>query len=403
MNRVVSINRTFSTLSHQTCRRFHVSVPTLNKDYYKILGVSRNSSDEDIKKSFRKLAMKNHPDKHTGDSRKEAEEKFKEITQAYEVLSDPQKRQGYDLYGEEGVGQHDHSSQHAEDIFNMFFGGGGRQVRRQNQDVLQQVQFTLEDAYKGTTKTISTTVNTSCSTCNGTGSMKKDGHKTCSMCGGMKFVQVRPGFLQECPGCKGQGTTIDPQHRCIKCHGKKTVPSVNSLQVDIKRGAENGDRILYEGKGDHSDSSLPPGRLFVEMVQASHPLFTRKGDDLVMTKSIDMKESICGASVSFKHLDGRQVDLVSPKGVVIKDQSVLEVEGLGMPLEDRPKRFGKLFIQFTVRDCTLTSEQLDGMKQIFGVVDREAKEGQIEMKPRKETRRKEERTSDGGGNGCKVQ
>lgn len=296
--------------------------------YYDILGVSKNASQDDLKKAYKKAAIKNHPDKG-GDP-----EKFKELAQAYEVLSDPEKREIYDQYGEDalkegmggGAGGHD-----PFDIFQSFFGGspfggssrGGRRQRR-GQDVVHPMKVSLEDLYLGTTKKLSLTRNGICSKCKGKGSKSGDS-MTCPGCqgSGMKVTirQLGPSMMQQmqhpCNECKGTGETINEKDRCSACKGEKVVPEKKVLEVVVEMGMQNGQKITFPGAADEAPDTITGDVIFV-IQQKEHPKFKRKGDDLFVEHNLSLTEALCGFQFVLTHLDGRQLLIKSNPGELVK-------------------------------------------------------------------------------------
>ncbi|CAN0863256.1 DnaJ protein homolog [Linum grandiflorum] len=313
-----------------------------NTKYYEILGVPKNAAPEDLKKAYRKAAMKNHPDKG-GDP-----EKFKELAQAYEVLSDPEKREIYDQYGEdalkEGMGGGG-GGHNPFDIFESFFGGGGGSSRgrrqRRGDDVVHPLKVSLEDLYLGTTKKLSLSRNVICSKCSG----------KCAGCqgSGMKVSirQLGPGMIQQmqhpCKECKGTGESISDMDRCSQCKGAKVVP-------EKKKGMQNGQKITFPGEADEAPETITGDIVFV-LEQKEHPRFKRKGDDLFVEHSLPLTEALCGFRFVLTHLDGRQllIKSLSVPGEVVKPDSFKAINDEGMPMYQRPFLKGRLYIHFTVK------------------------------------------------------
>ncbi|PRQ58907.1 putative chaperone DnaJ [Rosa chinensis] len=346
-----------------------------NSKYYEILGVSKTTSAEDLKKAYKKAAMKNHPDKG-GDP-----EKFKELAQAYEVLSDPEKRQVYDQYGEDGLkegmqpGGHDPS-----DIFSSFFGGrgspfggmpggGGGRRQRRGEDVVHSLKVSLEDLYLGTSKKLSLSRNVLCSKCKGKGS--KSGASTkCDGCKGtgMKVTvrQFGPSMFQQlqhaCDDCKGTGETIRAKDRCGQCKGEKVVQEKKVLQVHVEKGMQNGQKITFPGEADEAPDTVTGDIVFV-IQQKEHPKFKRKMDDLFVEHSLSLTDALCGFQFVLNHLDGRQLLIKSNPGQVVKPDSFKAVNDEGMPMYQRPFMKGKLYIHFSVEfPETLSLEQVKALE-----------------------------------------
>ncbi|XP_078442710.1 dnaJ protein homolog [Wolffia australiana] len=330
-----------------------------NSRYYEILGVSKDSSQDDLKRAYRKAAIKNHPDKG-GDP-----EKFKELAQAYEVLSDPEKREIYDQYGEDalkegmggGGGGHD-----PFDIFQSFFGGspfgggssrGGRRQKR-GEDVIHPLKVSLEDLYSGTSKKLSLSRNVICSKCKGKGS-KSGASLRCPGCQGsgikVSIRQLGPGMIQQmqhpCNQCKGTGETINDKDRCTSCKGEKVVQEKKVLEVHVEKGMQNGQKITFPGEADEAPDCVTGDIVFV-LQQKEHPKFKRKGDDLFLEHTLSLTEALCGFQFVLTHLDARQLLIKSSPGEVIKPDQFKAINDEGMPMYQRPFMRGKLYIHFTV-------------------------------------------------------
>lgn len=344
--------------------------------YYEILGVSKNASQDDLKKAYKKAAIKNHPDKG-GDP-----EKFKELAQAYEVLSDPEKREIYDQYGEEALkeGMGGGGGGHNPfDIFESFFGGnpfggGGSRGRRQRrgEDVVHPLKVSLEDLYLGTSKKLSLTRNVICSKCNGKGSKSGESMK-CTGCqgSGMKVSirQLGPSMIQQmqhpCNECKGTGETISDKDRCPQCKGEKIVPEKKVLEVIVEKGMQNGQKITFPGEADEAPDTVTGDIVFV-LQQKEHPKFKRKGDDLFVEHTLALTEALCGFQFVLTHLDGRQLLIKSNPGEVVKPDSFKAINDEGMPMYQRPFMKGKLYIHFTVDfPDSLTPDQVKAIETIL--------------------------------------
>lgn len=301
------------------------------RDYYETLGVSKTASEDELKKAFRRLAMKYHPDRNPNN--KAAEEKFKEFKEAYEVLSDPKKRQAYDQFGHAGVssaggqgggGFGGFSSGgggvNFEDLFGGFgdifgdiFGGqgGGRRGSRRSQghpgaDLRYDLTITLEEAVKGITKEIKIPTLVKCDECKGSGAKPGTSPKTCPTCGGSGQVRMQQGFLaiqQTCPKCRGQGQIIDSP--CPKCHGEGRKHSTKILQVKIPAGIDNGDRIRLTGEGEAGMQGGHNGDLYVEIHLKPHALFERRGADLFCEVPISFTTAALGGEVEIPTLEGK--------------------------------------------------------------------------------------------------
>jgi molecular chaperone DnaJ len=302
------------------------------RDFYDVLGVPRNASDDDIKKAYRKLAMKYHPDRNQGDSAQKAEEKFKETKEAYEILSDAQKRAAYDQHGHAGVDPNMGGAGGAEgfggfaeafgdifgDIFGAQGGGGrrnaqGRQVYRGN-DISYAIEITLEEAAKGKQTQIRVPSWESCDTCQGSGAKPGTTAKTCSSCQGSGTIHLRQGFFsiqQTCPHCQGTGKIIP--NPCIICSGAGKVKKSKSLKVDIPAGISDGVRIRSTGNGDQGVNGGPSGDLFLEIHIKKHDIFERENDDLHCTIPISLTTAAIGGTTKVPTLDGTaEIDI--PEG-----------------------------------------------------------------------------------------
>jgi molecular chaperone DnaJ len=302
-------------------------MPNKKRDYYEILGVNRDSSDEEIKKSYRKLAMKFHPDRNP-DS-KDAEDKFKEAKEAYEVLSEPEKRRAYDAYGFAGVnpqmgGMGDGApgfggfAEAFGDIFSDIFGGGqggrGRASVYRGADLRYNLEVTLEQAARGTETKIRIPTMEACETCHGTGAKPGTHPKTCETCHGSGNVRLSQGFFsiqQTCPTCHGSGKMIvDP---CATCRGAGRVKKHKTLAVKIPPGVDEGDRIRLTGEGEAGVNGGPPGDLYVVIHLTEHGVFQRDGDDLHCEMPISFTLAALGGEIEIPTLDGSAKVKIPPE------------------------------------------------------------------------------------------
>ncbi|CAL9060404.1 unnamed protein product [Musa banksii] len=327
--------------------------------YYEILGVSKNASQDDLKKAYRKAAIKNHPDKG-GDP-----EKFKELAQAYEVLSDPEKREIYDQYGEDALkeGMRGGGGGHNPfDIFESFFGGSpfgvggssrGRRQRR-GEDAIHPLKVSLEDLYSGISKKLSLSQNVICQKCKGKGS-KSGASMSCSGCEGSGMTvtirQLGPGMIQQmqhpCSECKGTGETINEKDRCPQCKGEKVIQEKKVLEVVVEKGMQNEQKITFPGEADEAPETVTGDIVFV-LQQKDHPKFKRKGDDLYYEHTLSLTEALCSFQFVLTHLDNRQLLIKSNPGEVVKPDQFKAINDEGMPMYQRPFMRGKLYIHFTV-------------------------------------------------------
>ncbi|WP_272678130.1 molecular chaperone DnaJ [Providencia sp. PROV019] len=285
------------------------------RDFYEVLGLERNASEKDIKRAYKRLAMKHHPDRNQGD--KESEDKFKEIKEAYEVLSDEQKRAAYDQYGHAafeqggmgggGFGGGADFSDIFGDVFGDIFGGGRRQQRpSRGSDLQYNMELTLEEAVRGVTKEIRIPTLETCDVCHGNGAKPGTSADTCSTCHGMGQVHMRQGFFsvqQPCPTCHGRGKVIkDP---CNKCHGHGRVERYKTLSVKIPAGVDTGDRVRLSGEGEAGENGAPAGDLFVQVHVLPHNIFERDGNNLHCEVPINFADAALGGEIEVPTLDGR--------------------------------------------------------------------------------------------------
>jgi molecular chaperone DnaJ len=303
------------------------------RDYYEVLGVAKNASEEDIKKAYRKLAMKHHPDRNQGAGAAKAEEKFKEAKEAYEMLSDAQKRAAYDQFGHAGVdpnaaggfrpggGGPEGFGGFAEafgDIFGDIFGGGGgrrggAQVYR-GSDLSYSMEITLEEAAFGKETQIRIPSWETCDTCHGSGAKPGTSAKTCGTCNGAGAVHMRQGFFsiqQTCPTCRGSGKVIpDP---CAVCGGQGKIKKNKTLEVKIPAGINEGMRIRSSGNGEPGTNGGPPGDLYIEIRVKQHEIFERDGDDLHCTVPVGLTTAALGGTIEVPTLGGR-AEIELPEG-----------------------------------------------------------------------------------------
>jgi len=312
------------------------------RDFYEVLGVPKNASEDEIKKAYRKLAMKYHPDRNQGDAAKEAEVKFKEVKEAYEMLSDAQKRAAYDQYGHAGVdpnmgatGAGGFGGGFADafgDIFGDIFGqarrgAGGRQVYR-GSDLSYAMEITLEEAAKGKDAQLRIPSWDECDTCHGSGAKPGTSAKTCTTCNGSGVVQMRQGFFsvqQTCPHCRGTGKIIPEP--CPSCHGQGKIKRQKTLEVKIPAGIDDGMRIRSAGNGEPGTNGGPPGDLFIEIRIKKHDIFERDGDDLHCQVPISMTTAALGGEIHVPTLEGEAV-IDIPEGTQHDKQFRLRGKGI---------------------------------------------------------------------------
>ncbi len=290
------------------------------RDYYETLGVDRSVNDRDLKKAYRRMAQKYHPDRNSGDA--DAEAHFKEAKEAYEVLSDPKKRAAYDQFGHAGIdpsmdggpGGSGFSDIFGDvgdvgDVFSDIFGGGrGRRHSGayRGADLRYPMELLLEDAVTGVSKNIKIPTRVKCGVCNGSGARKGTSPKTCETCHGHGQVRLQQGFFsvqQTCPVCHGKGSVVaDP---CTSCRGSGKVEQTRALSVKIPAGVDTGDRIRLAGEGEAGERGGPPGDLYVEVSVASHPIFDRQGSDLYCEVPISFSTAALGGELEVPTLTGR--------------------------------------------------------------------------------------------------
>jgi molecular chaperone DnaJ len=285
------------------------------RDYYEVLGVERNATEADIKKAYRRLAMKYHPDRNPND--KQSEEKFKEVQESYNVLSDERKRSAYDQFGHAGVdtsaaggpgGFSGGFGDIFDSVFGDIFGGGARAGKRvyRGADLRYDLELDLEEAVGGATVKIRVPNLISCESCNGSGARKGSTPVTCPTCNGLGQVRMSQGFFsvqQTCPQCRGQGRTInDP---CPSCHGKGRVRESKTISVKVPPGVDTGDRIRLTGEGEAGESGGPPGDLYVHVMVREHDIFTRDGTDLHCNIPVSFVTATLGGELEIPTLEGR--------------------------------------------------------------------------------------------------
>lgn len=357
------------------------------RDYYDVLGISKAASADEVKKAYRRLAMKFHPDRNSDDS--EAEAKFKEAKEAYEALSDSDKRSAYDQFGHDAVrgaggvgGQGGFGAEGFGDIFGDVFGdifGGGRRSGPQvfrGADLGYEMRLELEKAVSGDTVKIDVPSQVTCETCDGSGAKKGTQPVQCTTCNGAGQVRMQQGFFsiqQTCPACKGAGTMIsDP---CPTCHGRGRVRKTRTLSVKVPAGVDDGDRIRLSGEGEAGRNGGPPGDLYVEVRVNPHKLFNRDGADLSCEVPISFATATLGGDVELPTLDGN-VSLKVPAGT--QSGKVFRLRGKGVTIVRDPRK-GDLFAQVAVETpVNLTGEQ----KDLLSKFDSEVRSGGERHSPR---------------------
>nr|AAC27389.1 DnaJ homolog [Babesia bovis] len=345
----------------------HRSREVDNEKFYKVLGLSRDCSESEIKKAYRKLAIKHHPDKG-GDS-----EMFKEITRAYEVLSDPEKRRIYDEAGEDGLeGNMPHGD--PSDIFDLFFGGGRKpKGKKRGEDVVTQLKVTLEQIYNGAMRKLAINKDVVCDTCDGLGG-PSDAFVSCDLCNGRGIrVQIRQmgAMIQQsqsmCHACNGQGRSINESKKCKSCSGKGVKQMKKILEVNIDRGVPDQHKVTFHGEADERPNEIPGNVVFI-ICQAPHDQFKRSGSDLIIVKQIQLYEALTGAVFYIKHLDGRVLRIQTPANEVIRPSSIFVIENEGMPVYQSAFSKGNLYVNFEVQfpvSRKFSAAEKDQLKSLF--------------------------------------
>lgn len=324
------------------------------RDYYEILGVARNASESELKKSYRQLALKYHPDKNPGNA--EAEEKFKEAAEAYDVLKDPEKRKIYDQFGHEGLKGRGFSGfsgfedifSHFGDVFGDIFGmGGGGRRRGQGADLRMDLSLSFEEAAFGVQKNVTVPKHVTCQTCHGNGCKPGTAPQNCSTCRGTGHVVQMQGFFSikmPCPHCHGMGKTI--QSPCRTCHGEGRVREQKEMSVNIPAGVDDGSRLRLRGEGEIGQNGEPPGDLYVFCHVEAHEFFHREGYDIICIMPLTVSQAALGADIDVPLLEKNKTHTV---GVSAGTQTgdTYRIRGAGIPhLQGRNR--GDHILQFRV-------------------------------------------------------
>ncbi|MCI6315774.1 MAG: molecular chaperone DnaJ [Spirochaetia bacterium] len=358
------------------------------RDYYEVLGLQKGASEDDIKKAYRKLAVKYHPDRNPGD--KEAEEKFREATEAYEVLSDDKKRPLYDQYGFAGVdgmgagsggAQYSHAFHDFSDLFggmgggfgdifdNIFGGGGSRSSGRRRSGPTEgaslryDLNISLKDAILGTKAEIRFKHNETCEICKGSGCAAGASRKTCPTCNGVGQIRRSAGFFsvqQPCPDCNGAGTKIDKP--CRDCAGRGVVEKAKKISFTIPAGVDNGKRIAIPRQGDAGENGGPAGDLIVILHVEEHPYFERDGQDLYCAVPVSFTQATLGCDISIDSIDDKKISIKIPAGTT--SGKLLRVKGEGVPYSGGSGKRGDLYIKIIVQiPQHISSEQKKILQQ----------------------------------------
>lgn len=358
-------------------------MPTTKRDYYEVLGVARNADGEEIKRSYRRLAMKYHPDRNQGDGGGEAEIRFKECSEAYEVLSDPAKRQRYDQYGHAGVsGQHDFTNMNVGDIFSMFddifggaFGGrggargGGRRGPARGLDLETQIELTLSEIASGAEKSMEYERQEACETCKGTGAKPGTSPVICPHCGGAGRV-AQQGFggmfrmVTTCPNCRGRGSVV--REHCQTCHGSGRQMRKRVVTMRVPPGVHEGEAVVIQGEGEAGDPGAPAGDLRCYITIKPHPIFTRHNDDLVCQVPISFTQAALGGMIEVPTLKGKE-EIELPSGT--QHGEVFKLKGKGLPSR-RSHRNGDELVQVLIEiPRKLTDRQKTLLKEFAASED----------------------------------
>ena len=358
----------------------------MNQNPYEVLGVARDATDADIKKAYHKLVLKYHPDKNPGD--KSAEEKFKEVNNAFDILKDPQKRAAYDRFGNAAFSGGNGASAGAgfggnpfggfefnmggnggagmEDIlreamrgfgFGGFDGASGARgaSARAGRDLLDEVVIDLKDAYFGTTHTVKFSTNVECEKCHGNGTADGKPAPTCTRCGGTGYIHTRQGFFAmeaPCPDCNGLGHKIDS--KCSECDGTGTVHKSRTLDVKIPAGVQDGTRLRLAGQGEAGANGAPAGDFYLDVRVRPDKRFERVGGDLIMRMDVPFTTLALGGEIEVQTIDDKTLSVKVPSGTQVSER--LRVRGHGMPT-GRASSFGDLYIEIAIRIPTKLSDE----------------------------------------------
>ena len=356
----------------------------VDSHYYDLLGVSPQADGSTLKKAYRKLALKYHPDRNQDEG---AEQKFKEISEAYEVLSDPQKRATYDQFGKDGLrGQgmgggfssNQDIFEHFSDIFGDLFGGGGRGRRggpRRGADLEYRLNLDFMEAIEGCKKTLEIPKNVSCKPCNGSGAKPGTSAQTCGQCGGAGKVYQQQAFFRfesVCGACQGRGKIIP--NPCKACRGEGLVRENDSLEISIPPGIDTGQRLRVGGKGEAGQTGAPPGDLYVSMRVKGHEFFERDGADIYCSVPIGYSKACLGGELVVPTVHGK-ARLKIPKGT--PSGRIFRLKGQGAPLPNRPSYQGDQHVQVVVEVPTKLSKKEENLLKELGAIedDRPSKKG----------------------------
>lgn len=350
------------------------------RDYYDVLNVSKNATKDEIKKSYRRLAMKFHPDRNTNDAN--AEKKFKEAKEAYEVLSDNSKKETYDRFGHDGLnqtgGRGPSGAEGFSDIFGDVFGdifgggrGGGRNQVFRGADLRYELKLDLEKAISGDSIKINIPTQITCNECSGSGAKEGSNPVKCGTCDGVGQVRMQQGFFsvqQTCPKCQGNGTVI--QDPCLKCHGLGRTAKTKTLSVKVPSGVDNGDRIRLSGEGEAGKNGGPSGDLYVEIRVNPHKIFEREGSNISCEIPISILVAALGGEIKMPTLNG-SVSVKIPPGT--QSGKIFRLKGKGVTTA-RDNRVGDLYAAISVETpVNLSSKQKEILKDFYTSIEKGGK------------------------------
>ena len=365
-------------------------------DYYTVLGIERSASLDEIKKAYRKMALKYHPDRNKDP---DATDKFKEIGEAYEVLSNPEKKEIYDKYGKEGLENQGHMpSGNAADIFNMFFGGGNPfsgmfggnpfsamfgksgNMEEQPDNIKLRLGVSIQDVYNGCTKSINIPIDVVCPKCKGSKMKPGKSIDKCKYCNGTgMFVQQRGNMIMQstCQHCRGRGKTINDADKCDKCHGNGIIKKETEFKIPIKKGTKTGDTYLS------SDGNFIPsgkrGQILFEFIVKNDETFKvseSNNNNLEMTCEVNLIDSLVGALINIKHIDGKKYTIKLSK--IVNNKQKINVPGLGLPLKNNPNKYGDLIITINlIMPEALTDEQKTELKKTFNYKEKSLPDNKV--------------------------
>ena len=357
-------------------------------DYYKLLDINKNATSSEIKKAYRKAALKHHPDRNP-DNQEEAEKKFKEISKAYQVLSDPKKKENYDRFGEEGLNSFESNSDFSPfDIFKQFSSnnssfftnmgdmfGNKREYQQTKPEPIQKViDVELKDLYNGKKETFIYQRKIKCKTCDGLGVKNKSLIRECTLCNGSgKISEIRQigpmttQSLRTCYQCKGKGTYSDYRDKCVDCQGSKYKYEMKKQDIFILPGMNHGDKIKIKCQGNWEEDGSEVGDLHIIINQIkTKTSFIREGENLLYNKTIDLVDSLCGSEFIIKHLDGRMLRINHKD--IIKPNQTMKISGEGMKKSKDGCEYGDLIIKFLVKyPNNLSSERIKYLRKILPV------------------------------------